>query len=81
MSPFWFIVVGLAAFASYMANRDVISPCYTCHYSNIECQCQLDTLGCSVICAVGDIGKSTQQKNGCPNRFEGLILDSFSIGC
>lgn len=81
MNPLWFIVLGIAAFSSYMANQDSVTQCYTCHYSNIECQCQLDNnsfTGCSVLCAVGNIGKTTQQKNGCPVRSEGFVLDSFS---
>ena len=73
----WFIIISLVALASYKANQN--TPCYICHYSNIECHCQNNSFtGCSVLCAVGDIGRSTQQNNGCPNRLEGLVLDSFS---
>lgn len=81
MNPVLYLVVIIAVIASYLANN--YETTYTCHYSTLECMCIFNNKSiiekCSVGCAIGNIGKSTQQKNGCPTRIEGLVLDSFSV--
>jgi len=85
MSAIWYTILLAVLAVSYFANQDIINTKYTCHYSTLQCMCQLDLNStfdrCSVGCAIGNIGHSSCQTNGCPNRFEGLILDSFVLGC
>tara|TARA_B110000014_G_C19903409_1_gene467390 strand:- start:426 stop:695 length:270 start_codon:yes stop_codon:yes gene_type:complete len=71
---------------SFLANRRVYekkSVYYHCHYSTLQCMCQIHPNAtfdrCSVECAIGNTWHEDKQKNGCPTRFEGLVLDSFEL--